>query len=335
MQKPFTTQPELFVTSADLKHPSLQGLDGAEAVLDWSKLEILMAGIYAGKTGRPSYPLLTLLRASLLGIWYRLSDVDLAQAVFRDLLFRKFCHLELGNDVPDATTIGRFRQKLVEHDLWEVLLGEVNCQLETKRIIMTEGRINIIDATPVEAAQSGPGKGTDDEPTRDPEAGWHVKADSRGNMKSTYGYSIHTGVDEDGFIHRQTVTPGNAHDSTERDTLLLGDEAALYADAAYSSQATRDKLDRFGIDDQVQRKGYRGHPLSDADRVRNDEIAVTRSGGERPFATYKSRYGLARTRLLGLARNLTFYGLAAIAHNIAKGAKFLLLYGLPEPTATG
>jgi site-specific DNA recombinase len=41
------------------------------------------------------------------------------------LLFRKFCHLELGGDVPDATTIGRFRQKLVEHDLWEVLLVEV------------------------------------------------------------------------------------------------------------------------------------------------------------------------------------------------------------------
>lgn len=67
MQKPFATQPELFVTNADLEHPSLSGLDGAEAVLDWSKLEHLMAGIYASKTGRPSYPLLTLLRASLLG----------------------------------------------------------------------------------------------------------------------------------------------------------------------------------------------------------------------------------------------------------------------------
>jgi IS5 family transposase len=43
--------------------------------------------------------------------------------------------------VPDASTIGRFRQKLVEHDLWEALLGEVNRQLEDKRIIMTEGRI--------------------------------------------------------------------------------------------------------------------------------------------------------------------------------------------------
>lgn len=335
MQKPFSTQPELFVTGADLEHPSLQGLDGAETVLDWSKLEQIMSGIYASKTGRPSYPLLTLLRASLLGIWYRLSDVELAQTLFRDLLFRKFCHLELGGDVPDATTIGRFRAKLVEHDLWEVLLGEVNRQLEAKHIIMTEGRINIIDATPVEAAQSGPGKGADGQPKRDAQAGWHVKADSRGNMKSTYGFSVHTGVDEDGFIHRQTVTAGNVHDSQERNTLLLGDEAALYADAAYSSTATRETLERFDIDDQVQRKGYRNHPLSEADKIRNDEIATTRSGGERPFATYKIRYGLARTRLMGLAKNLTLYGLAAIAHNIQKGGKFLVLYGLPEPATTG
>lgn len=237
MQKPFSNQPELFITSTDLKHPSLQGLDGAEAVLDWAELERLMAVIYASKTGRPSYPLLTLLRASLLGIWYRLSDVELAQTLFRDLLFRKFCHLELGGDVPGATTIGRFRQKLAEHDLWEALLGEVNRQLEAKHIIMTEERINIIDATPIEAAQSGPGNGANGQPKRDPDAGWHVKADSRGNMKSTYGYSIHTGVDEDGFIHRQTVTARNTHDSVERDTLLLGDETALYADAAYSSKA--------------------------------------------------------------------------------------------------
>ena len=154
-------------------------------------------------------------------------------------------------------------------------------------------------------------------------------------MKSTYGYSIQTNVDEDGFIHAQTVTPGNAHDGTECDTLLLGDEVALYADAAYSSRATLKKLESFGIKDKVQRKGHRGHPLSAADLIRNDKIAVTRSGGERPFTTYKSRYGLARTRLMGLVRNMTFYGLAAIAHNIQKGAKFILLYGLLEAEQMG
>ncbi len=134
---------------------------------------------------------------------------------------------------------------------------------------MSEGRINIIDATPIEAAQSGSGNDKDGKPTRDPEAGWHVKNDSRGNKKSTYGFSVPAGVDEEGFIHRQSVTPGNVHDSRERDTLLLGDETALYADAAYSSQQTRDKLAQLGIDDQVQRKGYRGHPLPDADQCRN------------------------------------------------------------------
>ena len=63
-------------------------------------------------------------------------------------------------------------------------------------------------------------------------------------------------MDEDGFIQRQTVMAGNVHDIVERDTLLLSDETALYADAAYSSKETRDKLERFGIVDQVQRKGY-------------------------------------------------------------------------------
>ncbi len=339
MRKTFETQPELFIASSELDHPSLHGLDGAEAVLDWDRLEALMLGIYGAKTGRPSYPLLTLLRSLLLGIWYGLSDEQLGSCLARDLLFRRFCRLELTGSIPDPTTLGRFRSKLVEYDLWEKLLGEVNCQLEKKHIIMTEGRINIIDATPIEAAQSGPrnstGKGRSGTPTKDPDAGWHVKNDSRGTLKSTYGYSVHTGVDEDGFIHRQTVTAGNHHDSTEYDTLLLGDESELYADAAYSSRKNRDKLKCFGIKDRVQRKGYRGHPISEADIARNKEIAVTRSGGERPFATYKCLYGLARTRFMGLKKNLTFYGLAAIASNIKKAAKFLLLYGLPEPAAAG
>lgn len=335
MQKPFTTQSELFVSASDIDHPILRSLDDTEALLDWSQIEYLLSSIYSSKTGRPSYPLLTLFRSLMLGIWYQLSDVQLAQCLYRDLLFRKFCRLELGGDVPEASTLGRFRTQLVEQDLWDRLLAEINGQLEAKNIIMTKGRINIIDATPIEAAQSGPGNGVDGKPKRDSDAGWHVKNDSRGNKKSTYGFSVHTGVDEDGFIHRQSMTSGNVHDSQERDTLLLGDEEALYADAAYSSEATRKKLAQLGIKDQVQRKGYRNKPLSCADQIRNKVIAVTRAGGERPFATYKQHYGLARTRFMGLAKNVTFFGLAAMAANIRKGAKFLMLYGLPDPGSTG
>ena len=161
MQKCFAAQPELFVTTRELDRPALHALDDTEAVLDWSKIEPILSSIYASKRGGPSYPLLA--------------------------LFRKFCHLELGCDVPEASTLGRFRNQLVEHDLWERLLGEINRQLDAKNIILTEGRINIIDATPIEAAESGSGKGKDGQPKRGRQAGCHVKKDSRGNLKSTYG----------------------------------------------------------------------------------------------------------------------------------------------------
>ena len=96
MQKPFVTQAEIFVSSSDLLHPALHALDDTEAVLDWSKTEPILSSIYVSQTGRPSYPLLTLFRGLLLGVWYRLSEVQLSQCLCRDLLFRKFCHLELG-----------------------------------------------------------------------------------------------------------------------------------------------------------------------------------------------------------------------------------------------
>jgi hypothetical protein len=42
MQKPFTTQSELFVSSSDIDHPILHSLDDTEALLEWSKLECLL-----------------------------------------------------------------------------------------------------------------------------------------------------------------------------------------------------------------------------------------------------------------------------------------------------
>ncbi|MCK5894345.1 MAG: hypothetical protein KAG53_08060 [Endozoicomonadaceae bacterium] len=74
MQKSFTTQPKLFVSATDLSHSILHSLDDTEALLDWSDIEKLLSSIYASKTGRPSYPLLTLFRALFLGTWYRSSD---------------------------------------------------------------------------------------------------------------------------------------------------------------------------------------------------------------------------------------------------------------------
>ena len=90
----------------------------------------------------------------------------------------------------------------------------------------------------------------------------------------------------------------------------------------------------------VLRRGPKAHPTQLSRWIHTVNPISTfmqqsRAGGERPFATYKSRYGLARTRFMGLAKNMTAYGIAAIAHNLRKGAKFLSLYGLPDPNYAG
>ena len=202
MQKSFTTQSELFISASDIDHPILGSLDDTKALLDWSQIADLLSSIHSSKTGRSSYPLLTLFGSLMLGICYQLSHVQLAQCLYRDLLLRKFCRLELSGGVPEASTLNRFPTQLVAQDLWDQLLAEVNGQLEAKNIIMTKGRINIIDATPIEAAQSGAGNGVDGKPKRDSDAGWHVNKDSRGNNKSTYEFSVHSGVDEENILLR-------------------------------------------------------------------------------------------------------------------------------------
>ena len=88
MQKSFSTQPELFVSTSDLDHPILHSLDDTEALLEWSEIEGLLSSIYASNTGRPSYPLLTLFRGLLLGLWYRLSDVKRTIEAVKSVLYR-------------------------------------------------------------------------------------------------------------------------------------------------------------------------------------------------------------------------------------------------------
>lgn len=93
MQKPFTTQSELFVSSSDIDHPILHSLDDTEALLEWSKLECLLSSVYAAKTGRPSYPLLTLFRGYMTISLYLLGTQC---QVIRTLYFI-YLHITLSN----------------------------------------------------------------------------------------------------------------------------------------------------------------------------------------------------------------------------------------------
>ena len=59
--------------------------------------------------------------------------------------------------------------------------------------------------------------------------------DLLGEVKKIYSYCGHTGLDEGGFINHKKKTPRIVCDNQDRDTLMLGDESELCANAAYSS----------------------------------------------------------------------------------------------------
>jgi IS5 family transposase len=161
---------------------------------------LLPAGEDRKATGRPGYPAQTLFRALLLGLWYDLSDVKLSAQLARDLLFRKFCRLELDQGVPDDTTLGRFRARL--GDRLDAVLAEVVVMLEEARVVLAEGRVAIVDATVVEAARSGLHHA-------DPEAGSRVKLNVKGKMQAVWGWQGFVNADEDGFIRQAAVSAGN------------------------------------------------------------------------------------------------------------------------------
>jgi len=319
MRKSFATQPAFFATHDLLEHPALNALDGIESLIDWSVLEALLPK-GKGETGRLGYASLTLFRALLLGLWHDLSDVKLEAQLARDLMFRKFCRLELDQGVPQASTIGRFRIALEKSGRLNVVLTEINAQLSAQNVILQEGRVAIVDATVIEAAQSGIRKG-------DPEAGSHVKVNAKGKMQAQWGYQAFVNIDEDGFIFSTTLTPGNKHEINSLMDLLDGSEEMLFADSAYSSQKIRDWMADHDISDRVQRKGYRNRKLSVRDRARNVEIGVTRGRVEAIFGHMKRLWGMARSRFMGLARTHTQFQIAAIGWNLQKGARFRRMFG--------
>ena len=225
-----------------------------------------------------------LVRPDLVGLASR--ALLLGARLARDLLFCNFCRLELDQGVPEASTLGRFQAPL--GDRLETVLAEVVAMLEEARVVVAKGRIAIIDgevpraigssAGPnvVEAAQSGYDR-------RDPEAGSAVKLTVKGRRRAVWGWQTFVNADEDGFVRRVAVSPGNRAEVDSLEDLVVGDEAALYADGAYSSPRSRALVARTGMADRVQQRGAKHKRLGPQDKARNVEIGVTRARVEAIF----------------------------------------------------
>ena len=97
--------------------------------------------------GVKAYDNVMMFKILLLQKYYNLSDKAAEESLHVNLLFMRFIGLGMQESVPDDTTICRFRNSLIENNLYDKLFCSVNKQLADCGLIAKEGKAILIDAT--------------------------------------------------------------------------------------------------------------------------------------------------------------------------------------------
>ena len=141
----------------------LQEING---VIDFKLLRPILAKNGIGvknSCGNKAYDSLIMFKILLLQKFYSFSDEAAERSLLTDNLTMRFVGLSIDDDVPDSSTIGRFRQSLIRHKLYDKLFDNVNKQLESKGLMFQSGRSIIVDATLVKSENISITKASKDE----------------------------------------------------------------------------------------------------------------------------------------------------------------------------
>ncbi len=126
-------------------------------LIDWKRIEKTLDKVHLRDEnekarGGFSYDKLKMFKAVLLGQWHSLSDPGLEEALRVRLDFMHFTGFSLDQEIPDETTLCRFRNKLADRGLDKKLLSEINMQLELLGLKLEKATAAVIDATIIESA---------------------------------------------------------------------------------------------------------------------------------------------------------------------------------------
>ena len=251
-----------------------------------------------GKTGRPPFAALAMLRIRFIPHWLGFPDPAIEEALHDGPLYCEFAQLGAGiSRLPDESMILRFPHLLEEHNLGLHLLATINKPLIAKGLLLKTGPA--VDATLI-AAPSSTKNSTGE---RYPE----MHQTKKGNQWH-FGMKAHIGVDADsGLVHTVIGTAANVNDVTQGHVLLHGEETVVFADAGYQGLVNRPKA--AGVDGNVaMRLGKRralnknlpwGRLLDKAEQPK----ASVRAKVEHPFRVIKCQFGFTKVRCKGLTKN--------------------------------
>ena len=294
-------------------------LESMNEIIPWNRwCEIIRPYYYNNKRGRRPKDIEVMLRMYLMQSWFNLSDEGLEEAIYDSYAKRSFLEINfIDEQVPDATTLLKFRHLLEQHHIGEKIFADVRNRLEKAGLIMHGG--TIVDATIIAAPSSTKNK----EGKRDPEM-HHTK---KGN-RWYHGMKGHAGVDAgSGYVHTITGTSANVHDIDETAHLLREDDEVCYGDSGYSGADKRQEIRNnehfremeFRINVRPSSlkisSNYKG--INRDKEIENRKSAV-RCKVEHPFLIVKRQFGYAKVVYRGIAKNMNRFHILFAGANLVK-----------------
>jgi IS5 family transposase len=281
--------------------------------------------------GRKPIDALVLFRMLVLQSLYNLSDEQIEYQVRDRLSFTRFLGLGFENRIPDGTTLWLFREKLAKAAVIDKLFERFGQYLEAKGYIARGGQM--VDATivPVPRQRNSRDENEQVKAGRTPEDWERTPAKNRQKDKdarwtkkhgrSFFGYKNHVNADaRHKLIRDYEVGDASVHDSQEFDGLLNtgNTSSAVYADSAYRSAETEQKLKARGFKSRIHKRGRRNRPLSEAETEANYRKSKVRARIEHVFGAQENAPGGRLVRTIGIVRAKVKIGLQNLAYNIRR-----------------
>lgn len=320
-------------------------------ILDWSLLKDKLSTLdnrvnNASKGGRPPYDNLSMFKLLLLGQWHSLSDPELEYALRIRLDFLSFCDFDITDNVPDETTICRYRNKLIDLGILEELLSDINSQLERQNLKVRKAEMAIVDATIIESAArpknpvldeisqdrqesllSSPSDNVDNNNsssnstheetilTSDKDAKWLKKG-----KKCYFGYKSFAATDEEGYVVQTHTTPANESEVNKLEVILSKGINAkrLSGDKAYDSKHNRSLLKAKKIKSAIMYKAKKNKPLTHWQKKYNKLVSKKRFRVEQSFGTLKRLFNFSRASYFNQQKAHAQFVLKSICLNLLK-----------------
>ena len=292
-------------------------LDAMDEIIPWSYwVEMIRPYYFNNKRGRKPIGIEVMLRMYLMQIWFNLSDEGIEDSIYDSYAMRSFMHIDFNEQqVPDATTLLKFRHMLEKNKIGEKIFADVNERLDKSGLIMHGG--TIVDASLIAAPKSTKNKTGE----RDPE----MHQTKKGN-EWYFGMKVHAGVDAaTGYVHSLTGTSANMHDVSETSKLIREDDHVVYGDSGYLGAPDRPEIKNDEKLSQVEfriNKRPSGLKMADDfkgmnwDKKMEHEKSAVRCKVEHPFLIVKRQMGYAKVVYKGIEKNMHRFNLLFASANL-------------------